>query len=145
MTYEMGSDYDLESAMYRDAGITIGQVADVLAAVYGDGDGCGYFWVLRLTDGAVGLLAGWHDFTGWDCQGGSKWFPAPDAEAAVALVGTPEVAEFANVADRPVREVLTEQLQGVPPQKSGYQVAFERMGFPKDATEWKDAKEYRYR
>lgn len=78
--YRRGDDWDLEAAIiHNETGITVEQVAEALAAVYGEHDESNCFWVLRLTDGTVGML----------------------------------------------------QLQGVPPEKSAYQVVMARMGFPK--------------
>lgn len=119
--YQQGSDYDLEAALqYNETGITLEQVAEVLAVVYGEHDDSDYFWVLQMADGAVGLLQGHHDYTGWDCQSSALWTPAKSPDAAVALA-------FDEYAGRPVREFLAEQLQGVLPEMSAHQIMMERM------------------
>lgn len=127
MTFEASDDWDLAAAIQgNQPGITVKQIADVLAVVYGEHDESSYYWVLRLTDGTVGMLQGWHDYTGWDCRSDATWTPAPTPEAAA------ELASDDN--NRPVKGFLREQLAGVPPEKSAYQIAMERMGFPKDVS-----------
>jgi hypothetical protein len=65
-------------------------VASIIA-FWSDGDDEPSFcWLLEMKDGQWGAAAGWHDYTGWDCQSGFRLDLYPTREDAIRLGLTDE-------------------------------------------------------
>ena len=70
-------DDDLQSAFNYNPieDFSIAEISDVKAAVYGENDGCDWYWLVAVDPnslaaqaGPFALLSGGCDYTGWDCQ-----------------------------------------------------------------------------
>ncbi len=74
-------DGDLQSAFQYNpqTELNIEDIEDVRAAVYGENDGCCWYWLVKLVrrgspmanevvEPKYALLEGGCDYTGWDCQ-----------------------------------------------------------------------------
>lgn len=104
MGYRIKDDWNLKAALeYNSPGIDFVDISEVLAVVEGERDDSSWYWVLRLHDGSVGLLQGWCDYTGWDCQSGAQWDVSDYPENATG---------FAN--DDDAKRELLRQLQTGP-------------------------------
>lgn len=67
-------------AKCSDAGITLDDVARVIAASEGENDGPDWLCVFETRDGRFGFLAAGCDYTGWDCQAGGSTIVADTLE-----------------------------------------------------------------
>jgi hypothetical protein len=66
-----GIDYDLSAALYyNEEADLIDKIHHVYAVWQGENDGDSWRWIFVLSGGQYVFMAGWCDYTGWDCQSG---------------------------------------------------------------------------
>jgi len=95
-------DKDLVDAVSNNpgCGLTLSQIdgATVALMLEGGNDGPSWHWLVSLPDGSWAYVAGWCDYTGWDCRSGAEAHLAENRDAAMALVPDVVRVEFEAMA-----------------------------------------------
>lgn len=94
-----GIDYDLRACLLENgAAFKVEDINCVLAVIEGENDEASWHWILRLENGRYAYLTGWCDYTGWDCQSGSRDFVCDTVAEALSHVGPPGDPDRLNLA-----------------------------------------------
>lgn len=101
-------DGDLQSAFEYNpqTGLSLVDIHNMLAAVFGENDGAEWHWIAELKDGKFAYIVGGCDYTGWDCQSSASHQIFSSLKEAVDA--TPERDSY----ERPIRDALQKQIEG---------------------------------
>jgi NADH:ubiquinone oxidoreductase subunit E len=72
------------------AKVNLDEVEEVVRYYEGYNESEDWLWVLKMKDGQWCHIAGWCDYTGWDCQAGAEAFYAPAERQLASLHITAE-------------------------------------------------------
>jgi len=77
--------------------VRIDDLDEIVLEIRGCNDDADWHWIVRRCDGGYAYIAGWCDYTGWDCRSRMDRHDAGTLEAAILLAPQDERRIFEDM------------------------------------------------